>query len=128
MEFLNGTYAYSIKFIYDCKINTITCLSLLCDKMALHECPNWKQASENILGQNLPVKFATRGRLDLNDVTQEMFYSSKKIFENCHVLRDIFNNECSPKWPIFLCNFEHLPPLEDDVLQNGMEFFVFLCA
>lgn len=96
----------------------------MADEKAQKECPNWSQAIENILSNNLPVKFAIRYRLDLCDVTQEMFYASKKIFKNCHILRNIFLNECSPKWPIILCNFKHLPASADESINISKEFEV----
>lgn len=97
--------------------------SLLTDKKAQKECPNWSQAIEKTFSHNLPVKFAVQNRLDLNDVTEEMFYASKITFENnnCHILRNIFFNECSPKWPIVLCNFEHLTSISADESKNYIE-------
>lgn len=97
--------------------------SLLNDEDAQQECPNWSLAIDSIFSQNLPVKFAVRCRLNLDDVTQEMFYASKKIFKNCHLLRDIFLNECSPKWPIILCNFKHFPTLDGAGDEREGNFF-----
>lgn len=68
-------------------------------------CPNWSEAIELILSNNLPVKFALRGSLTLNDITQENFFATKKIWKHVRRLFQIFQDNCSARKPIFLCNF-----------------------
>lgn len=67
--------------------------------------PNWSAAIEAILVNNLPVKFALRGHLDLTDCTQDNFYATKKIWHKYRRLRQIFLSNCSARKPIFLSNF-----------------------
>lgn len=56
------------------------------------------------------MKFAIRGTLEMNDKTDDDFYATKKIWTNFRRLREIMENECSPRRPIFLCNFNNQPP------------------
>lgn len=71
-------------------------------------CLNWSEAIELILSNNLPVKFALRGHLTLHDITQENFFATKKIWKHVRRLFQIFQDNCSPRKPIFLCNFNNV--------------------
>lgn len=61
-----------------------------------------------ILAQNLPVKFALRGHLDLHDRTANDFYATKKIWRNYRRLRQLFVWKCGARKPIILCNFQRV--------------------
>lgn len=84
--------------------------SLLDATDAIENVPNWNEAIEKILSNNLSMKFAIRGALELEDITDDKFYATKKIWSNFRRLREILVNECAPRRPIFLCNFNHAPP------------------
>lgn len=62
-------------------------------------------AIEAILANNLPVKFAMRGHLNLNDRTGDDFYATHKIWRNYARLRQIVANRCDSRRPIYLCSF-----------------------
>lgn len=92
--------------------------SLLNDTDAMVNCPNWNEAIDTILANNLPMKFAIRGQLDMTDRTDNNFYATKKIWTHYRRLREILVNDCSARRPIILCNFDNLPPPTAEVRSN----------
>lgn len=82
-------------------------LRLLEDDQSLINCENWSPAIEAILANNLPLKFCIRGRLDLSDFTKDNFYISKRRFEDFNTLRKLMDEDNSPRYPIFLVNFDN---------------------
>lgn len=69
-------------------------------------CPNWSRAIDIILANNLPVKFAACGRLDMDDLTLGAFYATKKIWDHPRRLRHIMLNDLAPRKPIFVSAFD----------------------
>lgn len=65
-------------------------------------------AIEAILQRNLPVKFALCGRLELTDITENVFYATHKIWTHPRCLHQIFmSNQCASRRPIVTCCFEN---------------------
>lgn len=82
--------------------------SLLTDSDALINCPNWTEAIDVILANNLSMKFALCGYLESKDITDDNFFATNKRWIHYRRLQEIFDSDCSPKRPIIVCNFNNV--------------------
>lgn len=110
--FIKSSLDTQFIIVYFVSINAMRSLSsysipsLNADTVAMTNCPNWSRAIDIILANNLPVKFAACGRLDLDDLTLGSFYATKKIWDYPRQLRKIMLNDLAPRKPIFVSAFD----------------------
>lgn len=84
-------------------------------------CINWSTTIESILRSNLSIKFAHRNKLDFNETIENGFYVSRKPFNDFKVLRNIMNEDCSPRFPVYFIHFNNqiLENLENSKISTN---------
>lgn len=72
-------------------------------------CPNFETAIEAIFKNYLPAKFAYTNRLDVNDVTGDIFYITYQKEEEFYILDDLILGTIESIPSIYISNFTLLP-------------------
>ncbi|KAH0945053.1 hypothetical protein HN011_002424 [Eciton burchellii] len=70
--------------------------------------PSWDSCMETLFKSNLPMKFAFKGRLSENDITQDKFYLSRRSIRPFLILHEIWDKAC-PLEPMYLINCMQIP-------------------
>lgn len=70
-------------------------------------CINWSTTIESILRSNLSIKCAYRNKLEFNEAIENGFYVSRKPFNDFKILRNIMNEDCSPRFPVYFIHFNN---------------------